>query len=114
MATSGLLVPVTAETSKKEHDANLITILDVRSKDDYTSEHIERSIFGILLKNDPNQSKLVQVSNVIKKTNSILIVTNQGDEEITYKTQADNGFTQIRGYLEGGMNAWKNKVLYYN
>lgn len=102
--TSGLLNPIQADFAKKEIDSRRARLVDLRHGTDYISENIPNSIHGIL---DQHAYRLLWLSSLIPKSKCIILLTNPGDEDRAYKALAENSYTQIRGYLDGGLEAWK-------
>lgn len=79
-------------------------ILDVRSEKDFVKGFIPKSIFiGI------NGGFAPWVGALIKDVNqNILLVCPEGKEEEVITRLARVGFDNTLGYLEGGIDAWKN------
>jgi rhodanese-related sulfurtransferase len=79
-------------------------ILDVRHENDFVKCHIPRSIFiGIQGNFAP------WVGSLISNTKQpLLLITPEGLEIETITRLSRVGFDHVLGYLEGGMNAWKN------
>lgn len=77
-------------------------ILDVRSKQDFTSSHLPGSIF-IGLDGD----FAPWVGAIVKETKSnILLVAPEGREEEALIRLGRVGFDQVHGFLKGGVAAW--------
>ncbi len=77
-------------------------VLDVRSKTDYASSHIPRSIFIGL-----DGGFAPWVGDMITDiTTPILLVTDPGREEEAVTRLSRVGFDNTLGYLEGGIDAW--------
>jgi glyoxylase-like metal-dependent hydrolase (beta-lactamase superfamily II)/rhodanese-related sulfurtransferase len=79
-------------------------VLDVRSPDDYAKENIQGSLFiGIDGQFAP------WVGTIISDINSpILLIAPKGREEEAVMRLSRVGYDNCIGYLEGGMDAWKN------
>lgn len=79
-------------------------VLDVRTADEYAKENIPGSLFiGIDGQFAP------WVGTLISDINSpILLVTPKGREEETVMRLSRVGYDNCIGYLEGGIEAWKN------
>jgi len=82
-------------------------ILDTRHQDDFTKEHIPRSIFiGIDGKFAP------WVGCLIKNTKQpIILVAEENRVEEVITRLARVGFDQVVGVVNGGVNAWKNAAF---
>jgi len=79
-------------------------VLDVRHQQDFAKGHIPRSIFiGIDGGFAPWVGTLIAD---IKQP--ILLITPEGRLEETITRLSRVGFDQVIGYLEGGIEAWKN------
>jgi len=79
-------------------------MLDVRSKLEYTAEHIPNSIFIGL-----DGSFAPWVGELIKDVKqAIILIVPEGREEEAVTRLSRVGFDNTLGYLEGGMAAWKN------
>lgn len=95
------LDPEAFESKANENDA---LILDVRNQNDFVESHIPGSIFiGINGGFAPWVGALI---TDIKQP--ILLVTPEGKEEETITRLARVGYDNTLGYLEGGIEAWKN------
>lgn len=107
--TSGLLNPVEPGIGKAEIDSGRAKLIDLRESSQFIHGHIAKSIYGILEKDSKStQFRLLWIQAFVPKNSCVILLTNIGDEECAYKALADNGYTQIRGYLDGGFAAWKN------
>jgi hydroxyacylglutathione hydrolase len=79
-------------------------ILDVRNENDFAQGHISNSIFiGIHGAFAPWVGALI-----LDFKQPILLVTPEGKETETIKRLARVGYDSTIGYLEGGIDAWKN------
>lgn len=79
-------------------------ILDVRNENDFAQGHIPNSIFiGIHGAFAPWVGALI-----LDFKQPILLVTPEGKETETIKRLARVGYDATIGYLEGGIDAWKN------
>ena len=90
-----------------------VTILDVRSVEDFSSSHIPGSIFiGLDGRFAPWVGEILE--DVSKK---LIIVAPEGREKEAIIRLSRVGFDNVIGYLEGGINSWIknggiiNKVL---
>ena len=90
-----------------------ITILDVRSVDDFSSSHIPGSIFiGLDGRFAPWVGEILE--DVSKK---LILIAPKGREKEAIIRLSRVGFDNVIGYLEGGINSWIknggviNKVL---
>jgi len=86
-----------------EHSGALI--LDVRNNEDFAKGFIPQSI-NIGLNGDfaPWVGALI-----VDVQQSILLITNEGEEEETVTRLSRVGFDNVLGFLKGGFEAWKNK-----
>ena len=79
-----------------------ITILDVRSVEDFSSSHIPGSIFiGLDGRFAPWVGEILE--DVSKK---LIIVAPEGREKEAIIRLSRVGFDNVIGYLEGGINSW--------
>lgn len=79
-------------------------VLDVRTQEEYVKEHIPSSIFIGL-----NGNFAPWVGALIKDVNQkILLITPIGMEEDAISRLSRVGFDNTIGYLEGGIQSWKN------
>ena len=79
-----------------------ITILDVRSVDDFSSSHIPGSIFiGLDGRFAPWVGEILE--DVSKK---LILVAPEGREKEAIIRLSRVGFDNVIGYLEGGINSW--------
>lgn len=94
------LNPEAFETLANQSDA---LILDVRNDDQFSEEHIPRSIFIGL-----NGGFAPWVGALIKDTNQpLLLVVPEGQLEEAITRLSRVGFDNILGHLEGGIPSWK-------
>lgn len=85
-------------------------ILDVRSRNEYTSGHIPRSIYiGLDGSFAPWAGALIAD---VKQP--ILLVAPEGKEEEVVTRLSRVGFDNSLGYLEGGFDAWKKAAMEYD
>lgn len=95
------LAPDAFETAANETGA---IVLDVRHQDDFVKGHVPRSIFiGLSGTFAPWVGALIAD---VKQP--ILLITPAGKEEETITRLSRVGFDGTLGYLEGGLEAWKN------
>ena len=79
-----------------------VTILDVRSVDDFSSSHIPGSIFiGLDGRFAPWVGEILE--DVSKK---LILVAPEGREKEAIIRLSRVGFDNVIGYLEGGINSW--------
>lgn len=84
-------------------DTTNALILDVRKPQEFATEHISNSIFiGIDGQFAPWVGALI---TDLKQ--AIILVTPEGREEETVKRLSRVGYDNCVGYIEGGVNAWK-------
>lgn len=80
-----------------------VVVLDVRHENDFVKSHIPNSIFiGIQGNFAPWVGSLLR--DVHQK---LVLVTPEGREEETITRLSRVGFDHVLGYLQGGINAWK-------
>lgn len=81
-----------------------VVVLDVRHENDFVKSHIPNSIFiGIQGNFAP------WVGSMLRDVNQkILLVIPEGREEETITRLSRVGFDHVLGYLNGGIEAWKN------
>ncbi len=81
-----------------------IVILDVRHENDFVKAHIPNSIFiGIQGNFAPWVGSLLRDVN-----QKLILVAPEGREEETITRLSRVGFDHVLGYLNGGVEAWKN------
>lgn len=79
-----------------------ITILDVRSVEDFSSSHIPGSIFiGLDGRFAPWVGEILE--DVSKK---LILIAPEGREKEAIIRLSRVGFDNVNGYLEGGINSW--------
>ncbi|RZJ70701.1 MBL fold metallo-hydrolase [Flavobacterium sp.] len=89
------------EAAANETDA---VVLDVRHENDFVKEHIPNSIFiGLQGQFAPWVGALLMNVN-----QPLLLVTPEGKEEEAITRLSRVGFDHVVGYLEGGIESWKN------
>ncbi len=89
------------EAAANETDA---IILDVRHESEFVKEHIPNSIFiGLQGQFAPWVGALLMNVN-----QPLLLVTPEGKEEEAITRLSRVGFDHVIGYLEGGLESWKN------
>ncbi len=82
-----------------------VTLLDVRTPDEFTKEHIEGAILIPLQTLDKN---LALIANV--KNQKILVYCHSGNRSVSAsRLLADNGFTPLN--ISGGITEWKAQGL---
>ena len=92
------LTPGKVESRLKEN----ITILDVRSVEDFSSSHIPGSIFiGLDGRFAPWVGEILE--DISKK---LILVAPEGREKEAIIRLSRVGFDNVIGYLEGGINSW--------
>lgn len=97
------LRPLTvAEFKKWMEDENTI-ILDTRKAGDFTKQFIPGSIsIGL-------EGRFAEwAGSLLPFDQPIILVTEEGQEKESIVRLARVGFSQIHGYLEGGVEAWQN------
>ena len=92
------LTPRQVESRRKEK----ITILDVRSVEDFSSSHIPGSIFiGLDGRFAPWVGEILE--DISKK---LILVAPEGREKEAIIRLSRVGFDNVIGYLKGGVNSW--------
>ena len=92
------LTPSQVESRRKEK----ITILDVRSVEDFSSSHIPGSIFiGLDGRFAPWVGEILE--DISKK---LILVAPKGREKEAIIRLSRVGFDNVIGYLKGGVNSW--------
>jgi rhodanese-related sulfurtransferase len=82
-----------------------VTILDVRSPDEYTQEHIEGSILIPLQTLEKNLGLIAG-----EKSHKIIVYCRSGARSVSAsRVLADNGFTPLN--VKGGILEWKAQGL---
>ncbi|MDG1427406.1 MAG: MBL fold metallo-hydrolase [Crocinitomicaceae bacterium] len=96
--------PLSPEEFESAANETGAIVLDVRHQSDFSEGHIPRSIFiGIAGNFAP------WVGSLIKDIEQpILLITPEGMLEETIIRLSRVGFDNVIGYLEGGINAWKD------
>jgi glyoxylase-like metal-dependent hydrolase (beta-lactamase superfamily II)/rhodanese-related sulfurtransferase len=95
------LTPEVFEAIANNEDA---LVLDVRTQEEFVKEHIPNAIFIGL-----NGGFAPWVGALITNLKQpILLVTPEGREEETVTRLSRVGYDNTLGYLQGGMEAWKN------
>lgn len=87
-----------SELSKEE-----ITLIDTRSAAQFTDGFIPGSVFVGLEGNFKEWMLALFATDT-----SIIIIGEAGTEEETISKLNEAGFTNIKGYVDGGFEAWKN------
>jgi hydroxyacylglutathione hydrolase len=96
--------PLTAEEVKDILTNSNTIILDVRKPVEFANEHIPNSIYiGIDGQFAPWVGALI---NDLKQP--IILISPEGREEEVVKRLSRVGYDNCIGYLNGGINAWKN------
>jgi hydroxyacylglutathione hydrolase len=81
-----------------------VVILDVRHETDFINGHIPNSIFVGL-----HGQFAPWVGAVLKDINTpLLLITPTGKEEETITRLSRIGFDNVQGFLDGGIQSWKN------
>ena len=83
-------------------DAPSVFILDLRHQDEFIKEHLPNSIFvGI----DGPFDKWMQLV-IPNKSSKLLLILPEGKEILAHKKLIALGYTNILGYLYGGLKIW--------
>ncbi len=96
------LISLTIKEFKEKNNGDSI-ILDTRNSIEFTEGFIPGSI-SIGLEGRFEEC----AGNVLPFKQSVLLVTEPGKEKESITRLARVGFEQIEGYLNGGINEWKN------
>jgi hydroxyacylglutathione hydrolase len=95
------LTPLTIQEFKKHVDTEAV-ILDSRSASLFTESFIPGSIFIGL------EGKFSEwAAHLLPFDQEVLVITANQQEEETVRRLATAGFSKIKGYLQGGFDAWK-------
>jgi rhodanese-related sulfurtransferase len=78
-----------------------VQIIDTRTDADFLQGYIPRSIHIAL-----DEIKTLNALKIIEQDCPILLVCTQGTEAILLKRFELLGYTQVRGYLQGGFSTW--------
>ncbi len=98
------LNPSEFKTLAQENEA---IVLDVRHENEFVKAHIPGSVFiGIQGNFAPWVGTLI-----MDVKQPILLITPEGKEEETITRLSRVGFDNVLGYLDGGIEAWKNAGL---
>lgn len=101
------LSPKAFEIAANETEA---VVLDVRASTEFVKGHIPRSIFiGI----DGSFAQWVGAL-IVDVNQPILLVMPEGREEEVITRLSRVGFDNVKGYLEGGFEAWKKAGMEYD
>lgn len=100
------LTPLTVDAFKELLQQDGITLLDTRNAQEFTKEFIPSSIsIGL-------EGRFAEwAGSLLSFDKPIVLVTDAGREEETVIRLARVGFSDIRGYLAGGVLAWKKEGL---
>jgi hydroxyacylglutathione hydrolase len=100
------LTPLSIETFTELIKQDEVTLLDTRKATDFTREFIPNSIsIGL-------EGRFAEwAGSLLPFDKPIVLVTEDGKEEETVIRLARVGFSDIRGYLGGGVAAWKKAAL---
>ena len=80
-----------------------VQIIDTRTDADFLQGYIPRSIHIAL-----DEIKTLNALKIIEQDCPILLVCTQGTEAILLKRFELLGYTQVRGYLQGGFSTWSD------
>lgn len=96
--------PLSAEEFKKEIADNAL-IVDSRTADDFEKGFIPGSInLGL------NGQYAIWAGTLIDIHQPIVLVTKEGEEKNSVLRLARVGFENVKGYLQDGINSWKEKL----
>lgn len=100
------LTPLSIEKFSELVHQNDVTVLDTRKATDFTKEFIPSSIsIGL-------EGRFAEwAGSLLPFDKPIVLVTEPGKEEESVRRLARVGFSDIRGYLDGGVEAWKKAGL---
>ena len=92
---------LTLNAFKEQLQKSNPTIIDTRLPDFFELGHIPNSInFGF------NQSVSSFAKNLFNLSNDVLLICKLEEEETSVQQLQNLGFSNIIGYLEGGINTW--------
>jgi rhodanese-related sulfurtransferase len=96
--------PLSVDEFKKEVAKGAL-IVDSRTADDFEKGFIPGSInIGL------NGQYAIWAGTLIDIHQSIVLVTKEGEEKNSVLRLARVGFENVKGYLQGGINSWKEKL----
>jgi rhodanese-related sulfurtransferase len=83
-----------------------VQIIDARTDVEFLQGYIPGSIHIAL-----DEIKTLNALKIIEQDCPIILVCTQGTEEILIKRFELLGYTQVKGYLQGGFSTWSNADL---
>lgn len=96
------LTPLTVEAFKEWMKQEDVIVLDTRKAVDFTQQFIPGSIFIGL------EGRFAEwAGSLLPFDKPIVLVTEAGQEEESVVRLARVGFSQMQGYLQGGLEAWR-------
>jgi hydroxyacylglutathione hydrolase len=97
------LTPLSVEDFKKWQQQEEVIVLDTRNAAEFTQQFVPRSIFIGL------EGRFAEwAGSLLPFDKAIVLVTEAGKEQETVVRLARVGFSNIQGYLAGGVEAWRN------
>jgi len=104
------LTAITADQFQYYLDMKDVLFLDVRNPKKFTEKHIPNSIFIGL-----DGTFAPWVGALIENINQpIILITPEGREEEAITRLSRIGYDNVLGYIEGGVESWKNEGLKLN
>lgn len=102
MSTS-TVYPIDIQTflQKRQQNEDLL-VIDTRPAADFCSGFIPESIYLGLTDDFEQLAKLV-----VPRKNEIVVISEEGSEEVSIRRLITAGFDNILGYLSGGIDAWR-------
>jgi len=96
-------IPLSVDEFKTIHKKENALIMDVRHESNFVKGHINGSLFFGL-----DESFAPWVGTLIEDLNTpILLITPKGREEETITRLTRVGYDNVKGFLKGGVEAWK-------
>ncbi|MFT3950085.1 MAG: rhodanese-like domain-containing protein [Agriterribacter sp.] len=93
---------ITVAQLKQKISEENITVIDTRSAAEFTDGFIPGAVFAGMEGNFTEW-----MLNLFSTNTAIILVISEGHEKECIDKLTGAGFTNIRGYLEGGFEAWK-------
>jgi hydroxyacylglutathione hydrolase len=96
------LTPLSVEAFKQWKQQEEVIVLDTRNASEFTQQFVPGSIFIGL------EGRFAEwAGSLLPFDKPIVLVTEAGKEQETVVRLARVGFSQIQGYLKGGVEAWR-------
>lgn len=96
------LTPLSADSFSRQKEQEDVIVLDTRPGDQFTAGYVPGSIFIGL------EGRFAEwAGSLLPFDKDFLLVTEEGKEKETIVRLARVGFSRMKGYLDGGFEAWK-------